>query len=233
MIAKTLVFASCAFAALALASSPAVARIEANPAVYIFEPGTTPEAIVTVTSSGANRAFVTTRVREVMERGEIDELLREDPDPATMGLIATPGRMVLEAGERRGVRIVPVGSAADDDRVWRVLVSEVAGAVVEGQSGVAFLLAYDILVIQRPENATVAISGARSGTTLALSNAGNSFGMIAEVRLCLPDAECVAVPNSSKRLYAGKSWSVELPSAEGRVEVDYQGINRQPETLTF
>jgi P pilus assembly chaperone PapD len=173
-----------------LTAAPAVARIDANPAVHIFEPGAAAETTVTVTNSGTGKAFVVTRVREVMARGETDEKLREDPNPETLGLIASPGRMVLETGERRGVRIVPTGPAINDDRVWRVLVSEVAGKVKDGQSGVAFLLAYDILIIKRPDDARVAVSGKRAGKELTLTNSGNSFGMVTEVRHCPSGGEC-------------------------------------------
>lgn len=215
-----------------LTAIPASARIDANPAVHIFEPKAAPEATVTVTNSGVGKAFVVTKVREVMARGETDEQLREDPNPETLGLIATPGRMVLEKGERRGVRIVPTGKPANDDRVWRVLVSEVAGKVKGGQSGVAFLLAYDVLIIQRPDEARVAVTGKRDGKTLTLTNSGNSFGMIAEVRHCPTGGTCTKLPDS-KRLYGGKSWSVTLPSDSGTVEVTMQGINRKEETLRF
>ncbi len=185
---------------------------------------------MTVTNSGSGKAFVATKVREVMARGETDEKLREDTNPEALGLIATPGRMVLEKGERRGVRIVPTGKTADNDRVWRVLVSEVAGKIKGQQSGVAFLLAYDVLIIQRPDNARVAVSGKRVGKLLTLTNSGNSFGMVTEVRHCPANAPCAKLPDS-KRLYGGKSWSVSLPSDTGTVEVVTQGINRKEETL--
>lgn len=215
-----------------LIATPVSAHIDANPAVHIFEPKAAPETTVTVTNSGNGKAFVVTKVREVMARGETDEKLREDANPETLGLIATPGRMVLEKGERRGVRIVPTGKTANDDRVWRVLVSEVAGKVKDGQSGVAFLLAYDVLIIQRPDDARVAVTGKRDGKTLTLTNSGNSFGMIAEVRHCPAGGTCTKLPDS-KRLYGGKSWSVVLPSDSGTVEVMMQGINRKEETLRF
>ena len=213
-----------------LGSGSALARIDASPAVHIFEPGAPSEAIVTVTNSGAAKAFVAVKVREVMARGETDEKLREDPNPETMGLIATPVRMVLEKGERRGVRIVTVGQKLTGDRVWRVLVSEVAGKIKSGPSGVAFLLAYDVLVIQRPDGARVAITGKRAGKTLTFSNAGNSYGIISEVRHCPTGGECTKLPDT-KRLYGGTSWSMTLPSEAGAVEVKVQGINRREETI--
>ena len=231
MRSSILTLGLCVSAAL-LTAMPASARIDANPAVHIFEPKASPETTVTVTNSGAGKAFVVTKVREVMARGETDEKLREDPNPETLGLIATPGRAVLEKGERRGVRIVPTGKPVNDDRVWRVLVSEVAGKVKDGQSGVAFLLAYDILIIQRPDDARVEISGKRDGKTLSLTNRGNSFGMISEVRHCPLGDTCTKLPDS-KRLYGGKSWAVTLPSDTGVVEVVMQGINRKEETLRF
>lgn len=215
-----------------LGVQPVEAQIDVNPSVHVFEPGGAPETTLIVTNSSAANAFVAVKAREVMARGELDEKLREDTDPETLGLIATPSRIILEKGERRGIRIVALGKPGGEDRVWRVLVSEVAGKVKEGESGVAFLLAYDVLVIQRPAEAQVAVSGKRNGNTLTLSNSGNSFGVITEVRHCPTARDCTKLPDN-KRLYGGRSWTVTLPSEAGTVEVVLQGLNARQETLRF
>ncbi len=223
-------FAHSIFAAIALSAAPALAAIEVSPAIVILEPKASQEAVVTVTNAGNKITYVTTQPREVMARGETDEKLRVDPNPTTLGILSTPAKLVLEKGERRVVRVVAVNPAGTDDRVWRVKIAPAAGKIKAGQSGVAFLIGYDVLVIQRAANASVLISGQRIGNKLTLTNAGNSFGMISEIRHCPATGECVKLKDT-KRLYGKSSWSVDLPQDGGTVEVNIDGINNKRETL--
>ena len=213
-----------------LITSHAHAAIEVSPAIVIFEPKASQEAIITVTNAGDKITYVTTQPREVMARGETDEKLRFDPNPTTLGILSTPAKLVLEKGERRGVRVVAVNPPGSADRVWRVKIAPAAGKLKAGQSGVAFLIGYDTLIIQRAANATVAITGQRTGKKLTLSNAGNSFGMISEIRQCPASGECVTLKDT-KRLYGNSSWSVDLPEDGGTVEVNIDGINNKRETI--
>jgi P pilus assembly chaperone PapD len=213
-----------------LITSHAHAAIEVSPAIVIFEPKALQEAVITVTNAGDKITYVSTQPREVMARGETDEKLRVDPNPTTLGILSTPAKLVLEKGERRGVRVVAVNPPGSDDRVWRVKIAPAAGKLKAGQSGVAFLIGYDALIIQRAANATVAITGQRTGKKLILSNAGNSFGMISEIRQCPTSGECVKLKDT-KRLYGNSSWSVDLPQDGGTVEVNIDGINNKRETI--
>lgn len=213
-----------------LIATQANAAIEVSPAIVIFEPKAPQEAVITVTNAGDKITYVSTQPREVMARGETDEKLRVDPNPTTLGILSTPAKLVLEKGERRGVRVVAVNPPGSEDRVWRVKIAPAAGKLKAGQSGVAFLIGYDALVIQRAANATVAITGQRTGKKLTLSNAGNSFGMISEIRQCPASGECVTLKDT-KRLYGNSSWSVDLPQDGGTVEVNIDGINNKRETI--
>lgn len=219
-------------AAAFLVAPPANAGIEVSPSIVILEPKASQEAVITVTNAGDKITYVTTQPREVMARGETDEKLRIDLNPATLGILSTPAKLVLERGERRGVRVVAVNPPGPDDRVWRVKIAPAAGKLKAGQSGVAFLIGYDALIIQRAANAAVAITGQRAGKILTLTNTGNSFGMISEIRHCPAIGECVKLPDT-KRLYGGTNWSVTLPTDSGRAEVDIDGINNKRETLKF
>jgi P pilus assembly chaperone PapD len=215
-----------------LLATSAFAAIEVSPAIVIFEPKTSQEAVITVTNAGDKITYVTTQPREVMARGETDEKLRVDPNPTTLGILSTPAKLVLEKGERRGVRVVAVNAPGADDRVWRVKIAPAAGKLKAGQSGVAFLIGYDALIIQRAADAKVSITGQRVGNMLTLTNKGNSFGMISEIRQCPVTGECVKLPDT-KRLYGGGVWSVTLPQSGGTIEVNIDGINNKRETLKF
>jgi P pilus assembly chaperone PapD len=223
---KILVFAG------AVAAGPVLAGIGVSPSVVIFEPTAKQETVITVTNDGDRITYVTTEAREVTARGETDEKLRTDPDPVSLGLVATPARLVLEKGERRGVRILAVNPPGALDRVWRVKIAPVAGRVKAGQSGVAFQIGYDTLIIQRAADATIAVVGVRHDNQLTLTNSGNSFAMIYDLRLCPTTGECVKLPDT-KRLYGQSSWSVNLPQQNGAIEVTVEGLNGKKDVLKF
>lgn len=208
------------------------AAIDVNPSIVILEEKATQEAVVIVSNSNDKIAYVTTEPREVMARGEADEKLRVDADPTSLGILSSPSKLVLEKGERRSVRIVAVSPPGKDDRVWRVKIAPAAGKIKAGQSGVAFVIGYDILVIQRAANPTVKVSIVRAGKKLTLSNTGNSFGMISEIRQCQDGGDCVKLKDT-KRLYGNMSWTVELPQDGGRIEVDVDGVENKRETIKF
>jgi P pilus assembly chaperone PapD len=213
-----------------LFATPALAGIEISPAVMILETAAKQTEAITVTNSGDKIAYVTVQPREVMARGEVDEKLRVDPNPTSLGLLATPARLVMEKGERRAVRIVAVSAPGSDDRVWRVKIAPAAGKLKAKQSGVAFLIGYDALIIQRAANAKVSVTGKRLSNVVTLTNNGNSFGMISDVKYCPAAGECTKLPDT-KRLYAGRSWSVTLPQAGGTAEITVDGLNGKKDVL--
>lgn len=213
---------------LALAS-PASADISITPAVVVFDARDADNTIV-VTNDGKDLAFVTARVRSVDAPGESDEKLRYDPNPAALGLLATPNRMVLEPGERRAIRLLAMYPAGAADRVWRVHIAPSIGKLKEGETGVAFAIAYDALIIQRAAEAQPAVRGTRSGKLLTLTNRGNSFAMISAIEQCRGGA-CTRLP--AKRLYAGKIWSADLLDAAAPVLVTVEVAKGRKETLRF
>ena len=215
--------------AILLVASPANADISISPAVVVFEPDATDRTLV-VTNEGSELAFVTARVRSVTRPGEDDEQLRADSNPAALGLLATPTRLVLEPGEQRGLRLLAIGAAGETDRVWRVHVAPGAGNLKPGQSGIAFLIAYDALVIQRAANPRQALVGQRTGETLTLANRGNSFVVVTSIQQCRGD-RCTKL--AGKRLYAGQVWSARLPQADLQAVVTLEGVGGKKETQRY
>lgn len=219
--------ATITLATLIVIAGRAAADISVSPTVILFESGATDRTIV-VTNQGREIAFVTAKVRVVSAPGEADEKLLADPNPAAMGLVATPSRFALEPGEQRGVRLLTIGSVGNRDRVWRVQLAPAAGTLKPGQSGVAFIIAYDALVIQRAANARPSLAGQRAGRTLTLTNRSNSFVMVSSVEQCSA-GKCTTLPG--KRLYAGQAWTAQLPAIDGQVTVNLQGIGNRKEML--
>lgn len=130
--------------------------------------------------------------------------------PEESGLLVSPQKLVLSAGERRTIRIAAVGERPTTDRVYRVAIKPVAGAVESETSALKVFVGYDALVIVRPEKAMPGLEVERIGRSFVLRNEGNSTLELFEGRQCDGnDDNCQSLP--AKRLYPGVVWEQALP----------------------
>jgi P pilus assembly chaperone PapD len=119
--------------------------------------------------------------------------------------------MILEPGQRKLIRIASLGASADRERVYRVTVKPVVGAIQSDDSGLKVVVGYDVLVLVRPAQPLANVAGSRSGRELAFTNSGNVSVELIDGRQCDgASAKCTPLPG--KRLYPGASWKVELPA---------------------
>lgn len=208
-----------AFAA-SLWPGSASADIGVNPTVIIIEDDPPGETVSIVTNRGRERAFVTAKARIVTSPGAKDEKLVHETNPALSGLLVTPLRTVLDPSERRAIRIRALNAAGISDRIWRVQIAPAVGDLKPGTSGLAFVIAYDVLVIQRAANPLPIVAASRAGSVVTLANSGNSFAMISRLAHCL-EGKCTEL--GAKRLYAGQTLQVTTPSTGGTIEMSIEG----------
>jgi P pilus assembly chaperone PapD len=155
------------------------------------------------------RTFVSIEPREIVAAGTVAQSDRRDPDPQKLGLLASPSRVILEPGQRRLLRVASLNPPGERERVYRVTVKPVAGALQSSASGIKIMVGYDILVLVRPERATISLVSARQNGQVTVRNDGNSSVELIDGQQC--DAQrksCSAI--SGKRLYAGASWTVPV-----------------------
>lgn len=156
----------------------------------------------------------------IVAAGTPDEQRTPATRPQESGLLVSPQRLVLAAGERRTVRVALVGERPATDRVYRVAIKPVAGSVTASTSALKVFVGYDALVIVRPENPMPRIEAERSERMLVLRNGGNSAIELFEGRQCDAEGEnCQSLP--AKRLYAGAVWEQDLPY---ETKVSYKSV---------
>ena len=204
---------------------PCAARAELVLSDLIVElrPGTQARADVEVWNNSPERSFVSIEPREIIDPSLVTQSVRHEPDPERLGLLVSPARMILEPGQRKLVRIASLRADTDREHVYRVTVKPVVGGIEAADSGLKIILGYDVLVLVRPTRAAPAVTGVRKGKTLTLTNAGNVSVEIVDGRQCATGSSCVSLPG--KRLYAGASWTTELPS-EGPAEYTLKSPGR-------
>lgn len=202
-------------AVLALActlAAPASAQLSVDQAIVDFDAPDQRRGDVEVRNTGERTLYVRVTPRVVKNPGTPDERRVEIQNPRELGLLTAPRKMILEPGQRRLLRISLLERPQDSDRIYRVAVTPEVGETGQPESGVRVLLGYNLLVMARPPQAEAKITGARDGKTLVLRNQGRTNALLVEGEQCAPAGNpCKDLP--SRRLYAGNSWTVDLPYA--------------------
>ena len=173
-------------------------------------PGKAPREDIEVWNDGDERMYVLAEPFEILGAGTPAEQRVPVTDPEQAGLLVSPLRLVLEPGEKRIIRVAAIGARPAADRVYRVTIKPVAGAVTAEASALKVFVGYDALVLVRPEQITDEIAGQRAGRTLTLRNTGNTAQELFDGRQCdAGGGDCRELP--ARRLYPGASWEQELP----------------------
>jgi P pilus assembly chaperone PapD len=196
--------------ACALIAAPTLARagLSVAPVIVDVQPNQPPRTDVELFNDGTETLYVVVEPSRIEDPGDAGEKRVRLTDPQALGLLATPNRLVLEAGQRKFVRIALLLPPGDTDRIYRVTVKPVIGEVKSGETGLKILVGYDLLVIQRPGRPDASILASRSGDTLTLKNAGNTNAELFQGQQCDPQRRCTALPGH--RLYAGASWNIPI-----------------------
>jgi P pilus assembly chaperone PapD len=194
--------------------APAHAELVVSQLIVDFKPGAQRTADIEIFNNGDERSYAVVEPREVLNPGTAREKRVATPDPAKLGLLASPARFILEPKQRRTLRIAVVGPPATQERVYRVTVKPVTGEVAGSESGLKLLVGYDLLVLVRPPVVRNSVRSERKGSELTLVNEGNASVELAEGKQCDPaGTSCQELP--AKRLYAGVSWKQKLPRPAG------------------
>jgi P pilus assembly chaperone PapD len=193
-----------------LASEPAAAELVVSQLIVEFKADAPKAADIEITNNGDERSYVVVEPRQVIHPGMPAEERVSTPDPARLGLLASPARFILEPGQHRTLRIAAVGAPASEERVYRVTVKPVTGDVTGSESGLKVLVGYDLLVLVRPSVVRNSVRFDRSGSNLTVTNNGNTSVELVEGQQCdATGKNCQTLP--AKRLYVGASWTQQLP----------------------
>jgi P pilus assembly chaperone PapD len=206
----TFAFAAGALAAAFGVASLAHAEMVLSQVIVDFLPGKAPRDDIEVWNNGPDTIYVSADPFEIRNAGLANEQRVPATDPETSGLLVSPQKLVLAPGERRTVRVAAIGDRPSRDRVYRVAIKPVAGPISATQSALKVFVGYDALVLVRPMQFTGDVVGERNGSTLTLTNTGNTAQELFQGKQCDPAGkECRDLP--AKRLYPGAAWQQTLP----------------------
>lgn len=210
MTVHRLLLPALALAAMLGLAAAARAEMVLSQVIVDLLPSKPPREDIEVWNDGDERMYVLAEPFEILGPGTPAEQRVAVTEPEAAGLLVSPLRLVLEPGERRTIRIAAIGARPAADRIYRVTIKPVAGAVTAEASALKVFVGYDTLVLVRPEAIAGDVEGARSGRTLTLRNTGNTAQELFDGRQCdAAGGDCRDLP--AKRLYPGASWEQELP----------------------
>ena len=197
----------CAAASLAWCVAPARAEMVLDHVIVDFDAAKPLREDIEIQNTGPDTLYIVAEPAEVLEPGTPRQRRVASPDPRVSGLLVSPQRMVLDPGQRKLVRIAAIGPNSERDRIYRVTVKPVAGAITASSSAVKVFVGYDVLVIRRPAVIVGTVVAERSGSTIRLRNDGNTAVELFDGKQCDPTGKsCVALP--ATRLYSGASIDV-------------------------
>jgi Mat/Ecp fimbriae periplasmic chaperone len=203
------------------------AEIALSQVIVDFEPNAATHQDIEVWNPGATRTFVVVEPYEIKNAGLPQEQRTSAPDPATLGLLVSPQRIILEPGQRRLVRVSAVTPRQQSDRIYRLTIKEVAGDVSAESSALMLLLGYDVLVMLRPEVIAGTVVARREGNRLVLRNESNTAQEIFEGQQCNAKGdECLSLAGT--RLYPGAELAMDLEyDTGGQFQVRYGQVVRE------
>jgi len=210
---KPLLFAvclACVIAAPFSFASEAHAEMVLSQVVLDMKSGEPTYRDIEVWNNGPEQIYVIAQPSEIEAPGLPTERRVENPDPAVTGILVTPQKMVLEPDHRRIVRVSFITPRRETDRVYRITIKEVSGAIDSEQTALKVLVGYDVLAIYRPATVTGQLFGKRVGRNLLIRNGSNTAQELFEGK------QCDATGNNCKlllasRLYPGATLDQELP----------------------
>ncbi len=203
--------------ALWLLAAPAWADMVLDKSILDFEPGQPLSQDIEVHNTGTETLYVTVKAFEIVDPKLEQPERRELDDPRQAGLLATPNRVVVPPGGRKPVRVMVRQPATAQDLIYRISIVPQVGEVQSETLAVKVVVGYDALVIVRPPEASPEVEAKREGRTVEFINHGNTNVLLNRIRQCNADqSDCVEL--NSNRLYAGETWTLDLPR-DGPVEV--------------
>ncbi len=174
-------------------------------------------------NESTERYYVTLTASEVIDPGTENERRMEIADPEALGLLISPTRVILDPGVTRAVRIVSIANPPAKDRVYRVsIVPQVtdvdAPPPVAGETGVQIrlLMAYDVLVVARPADATATVAKTPKDGGYVLRNSGNTSVLLTDGQVCPAGRTANCTKLADARLHAGGEMHIDsdIPNAD-------------------
>lgn len=217
---------------LLLSSSFAQAQLAIDRIIINFNrDSAASEDVILQNTSDKETLFIAVEVLEVSNPGSSNEQRIVIDDPARVGLIATPARVIIPPKGRKYVRLVNLLEGVKKDHIFRINFTPVTPRQQASESAVKLMIGYQALVMVRPDRPSVKINAQRVKDTVTVANNGNTNVFLEQMRQCRTSKLQECTPLNDQRLYAGNSTTISLKE-KGPVVFDiFDGSTRTTRSL--
>ncbi len=179
---------------------------------------------VFVRNLSEENSYVKVIITEVLNAGMDNQKRIEHKNPKEAGIFVSPNKLVLNPkgtkGENKAIRIANLNKSLEKDRVYRIQVVPVISdfKTADEGLGVKILMGYEILTLIQPNNPVLDYSYSVKGKKLNIKNTGNSNFLLHRGVQCEDQEKkkCSKLP--TKRIYAGMSYTLDLPYSNKEAE---------------
>lgn len=193
------------------------AGILLDKSIVEFSADSAPRQDIWVINDEAENAYVQIQVLEVIHPGADNETREEISDPDKINFVASPSKLVIPPKGRKLVRLVNLAPPGNE-RVYRINFTPILPPLQEEEGAtVRVVIAYQVLALVHPSKPSEQLDIDRQGSSLRISNNGNSYALLGAGKQCNSAGEqCEDLP--ARRLYPGNEWELTLPYSDTPVE---------------
>ncbi|MGI9275391.1 MAG: hypothetical protein ACR2PT_11180 [Endozoicomonas sp.] len=213
------------FLTIMLTSTPVRAEMTLDRLIVDFDTPSRHHEDIQVFNQGENNLYVNVSLEEVINPGTDREERAMVKDVLKRSLVVSPSQLIVPANSRKNVRILTLEEATEKDRIFRIGFTPALGKLKAKTSGIKLLLAYQALVILRPEKPVASVDAERKGEFIVFRNKGNTNVLLQNGKQCDPQAPKQCQELQTRRLYAGNEWQLKTPFS-GPVTYDLDDGNK-------
>ncbi len=159
-------------------------------------------------NQGKETMYLKISVVEVINPGAENQEIRKITNPKELGLLVSPQRLVVKAGEEGRIRMVSL-TEPENDRFYKITVEPVVGELQsKEQIGVKILVGYSAWAYVRPKGASPSVTGRREGKKLILTNSGGTLAQMMAGKQCTVAKSCTKI--DPFRVLAGQQKTIDL-----------------------
>lgn len=161
-------------------------------------------------------AYFNIVINEVLEPSESSKSpMAVIDNPIKSGLLVSPSRSVIKAGEgRKSISVLNLNANLENERVFRIDVTPAIPSVKEASKAqLKVLVGYDVLVHLQPRDAKITYEKGQDDGLLTLTNTGNSHFVATNGKACVNDTDdCISFPE----WYVYPGVTIKVPKHEAR-----------------
>ena len=226
---------------LLVAASPASAQLVVDKLWIDLDSTASGRDDVLLKNESTIRNYISVSLEEVTDPGLANEKHVEIANPDEMGLLVSPSRLILEPTATRALRVVSINPPLTKDRIYRLKVTPRVGDITapgvlgeDRAASMVMLMAYDLIIVVRPVHPEAKLQATRQGNSLTLTNGGNSNTVLLDGRVCTDATELNCTRLDDRRMYAGASWQIALPTPDAKVRFrEKKSVNATESNIEF